>query len=107
MTYNANEPNNLRDPNYPNVSNPALATRNPRGRANDRSYGGWIIGAFCAAAVILGIMFLLPMSNNNIASNNNGNTSSQVRQATPPASTTGSGATSPAPANSTAPPTNR
>lgn len=92
MTYNANDPNN----------------RNPRVRAvDDRSYAGWIIGGLVAVAVILGFMFVLPVTNTNTASNNNGtNTSNPVRPATPPASTTGSGATSP-PAAPAAPATNR
>lgn len=104
----ANDPRNINDPNYANISEPAYSTRNPQVRVNDeRSYGGLIIGALVAAVVILGIIFLLPMSNSNTANNNNGATaSSPVRPA--PATTTGSGATTPAPAVPTpAPATNR
>ena len=104
---NLNERNNINDPNYARVSDPAYVNRNPNVRADgDRSYAGWIIGGLVAVAVILGFMFVLPMTNSDTASNmNNGTTaSSPVRPATPPASTTGSGATSPAPA---APATNR
>ena len=108
MTYNANDPNKLNDPEFARISDPAYANRNPNVRGtDDRSYGGWIIGALFAVAVIVGIMFLLPMTNTNTANNNtNGTATTPVRQAAPPASTTGSGATSPAPAT-TAPAANR
>lgn len=104
MTYNENDPNKLDNPNYARISDPAYANRNPNVRADDdRSYAGWIIGGLVAAAVILGFMFVLPMTNTNTANNNNNGTtaSSPVRPAVPPASTTGSGAMSPAPATPT------
>lgn len=94
MTYNANDPNN----------------RNPRARADDdRSYAGWIIGGLVAVAIIVGFMFVLPMTNSNTASNSNNRSTvtNPVRPATPPASTTGSGTTSPAPASPAAPATSR
>ena len=101
MTYNPNDPNNLNDRNYTAGSR--------RAAANDSSYMGWIIGGLVALAVILGIVFLLPMNNSNTASNNTNETtaSSPARPAVPPASTTGSGATSPKPAAPTAPASSR
>lgn len=100
MTYNANDPNKLNDPNYARISDPAYANRNPNVRGNDdRSYAGWIIGGLVAVAVILGFMFVLPMTNTNTANNSsNGTAMTPVRPAVPPASTTGSGAMSSAPA---------
>lgn len=109
MNYNSNDPDKLNDPKFARISDPAYANRNPNVRGNDdRSYGGWIIGALFAVAVIVGIMFLLPMTNTNTANNStNGTAMTPVRPATPSSSTTGSGATSPAPATSTAPAANR
>jgi hypothetical protein len=97
---NPNDRNDLNDPYYSNINDPAYTVRNPRIRADeDRSYGRWIIGALVAVAVIMGIMFLLPTSNPNTASNNNNglSTSSPARPA--PATTTGSGSSSPATQN--------
>lgn len=100
MNYDANDPDKLNDPKFARISDPAYAKRNPNVRGNDdRSYAGWIIGGLVAVAVILGFMFVMPMANTNSANNNtNGTATTPVRQAAPPASTTGSGATSPAPA---------
>lgn len=76
---NANDPNNINDPNYSNINDPAYAMRNPRLRpTEDRSYAGWIIGALVAVAVILGFVFLFPMTNSNTASNSNNGTRKSV-----------------------------
>ena len=51
MTYNANDPDSLKDPRYDRMRQP-----------EKRSFTGWIIGGFVALAVILGITMLLPRS---------------------------------------------
>jgi hypothetical protein len=81
MTY----PNDEDEWNFRSDSNGS----NRNVRAKDRPYTGWIIGGLAALAVILAITFILPHRTDNTATN--------TRPAAP-ATTTGSGATSPAPA---------
>ena len=96
---NVNDPNNINDPNYTNINDPAYTAPNARLRASeDRSYGGWIVGALVAVAVILGFVFLFPMTTPNTASNSNNGTTASTPVRPAPAATTGSGSTSPAPA---------
>jgi hypothetical protein len=76
--------------------------------ARDTSVGlsPYIFGAV-VVALILGGVFLFTPSETNTASNQNGTTVSEPARVIPPASTTGSGATSPAPARPGAPATTR
>lgn len=66
----------------------------------------YVFGAI-VVALILGGVFLFTPSNTNTASNQSGTTVSEPARVIPPASTTGSGATSPAPARPGNPATTR
>jgi hypothetical protein len=66
----------------------------------------FVLGAI-VVALILGGVFLFAPSDTNTASNQNGTTVSEPARVAPPASTTGSGATSPAPARPGNPATTR
>jgi hypothetical protein len=80
----------------------------PTGNVNRRmgrdetSYAGWILGGLAALALVLGVFFMFGRDDGTTSTANNTNRPAATQPASPPAnppSSTGSGATTPAPAN--------
>jgi len=92
MTYQ--EPG--RDPlNRDPLNRPEPVNSNRRA-ADEKSFPSWVIGAAAFFIVALAVLFMLPRLADNRASNDSGSTVTSPARVPP--STTGSGATSPAPA---------
>jgi hypothetical protein len=89
----------------PQVPRRPMAPDDPNNRVVDRdetSYTGWILGGFVALALILGGFFMFGRDDGTTSTASNPNRPVATQPASPPAnppSTTGSGTTSPAPAN--------
>jgi hypothetical protein len=82
-----------------------MAPDDPNHRRVDRdevSYTGWILGGVAALALIAGVFFMFGRDDGTTSTASNTNRPAATQPASPPAnppSTTGSGTTSPAPAN--------
>jgi hypothetical protein len=85
----------------PNTRRPVPTDRHRMGR-DDTSYAGWILGGLAALAVIIGVFFMFGRDDGTTSTANNANRPAATQPAGPPANppaTTGSGTTTPAPAN--------